>query len=179
MPRLFRALTLALTLATPAAAQIYGVEDDICRIQVIISGVGANAQWRYDIDPRQSADWVRSWRARDQRLMAQIAGTYHSEVVMQHNGQTYVQRQTTTYDATGSFGFRDQLCSTGPYSICTPNEGYGRWAANPQANGTFFIARNYTDTNRLNACTGFFARLGPNGALIDVQNNTPMHRVSR
>lgn len=179
MPPQFRtvALSLALALGTPAAAQIYGVEDDVCRLQPVIPGVGANTNWRYDIDPRQSADWVRSWRGRDQRLMAQIAGTYHSEVVLHHNGQQWLQRQTTTYDATGGFGFRDMLCSMGPYQSCTPNEGYGRWAANPQANGTVYIARNLTDTNSLNACRGFFARITPEG-LIDA-HGTRIVRVQR
>ena len=62
MPRPFRApaLALALTLAAPAAAQVYGVEDDVCRQQVMTPGVGANFSWRSDIDPRQTADWVRS-----------------------------------------------------------------------------------------------------------------------
>jgi len=156
-----------LCLATATTAQLYGPEDDVCRVQVVIPGVAPNTNFRYEIDFRASQDWIAALHNRDERLMQQIAGNYYMESQTNIGGVQYLSRQTMSFEGVGSFGFQDQTCVLGPFQSCTPNQGYGRWVAIQNGGGVFTIARNFSDMTRVNACGGFQARLGPDGSLVD------------
>jgi hypothetical protein len=156
---------LAVIAAAPVAAQDAGV----CR---------ENAYQGRPVNPGTSERWQMQFAGRDPSLMAALAGRWYSETQANVGGQIMVNRQVQTFDASGAYGYEDQTCSVSyPQMPCSSNQGYGRWAALRQADGSVYVARNVSDLNRQDECTGFSAWMQGPGLLIETTTGGAMQRI--
>lgn len=158
--RVARRLALGAVAAAallPLAGQAQ--DDAVCR---------ENAYDGRPVNPAKSDQWKMQFANRDQALMGQIAGNWYSEVSADIGGNVMVNRQIQTFEASGSYGYQDQTCSPAmPQLPCSQNQGYGRWAAWRLADGTIYVARNFSDLNRQDECAGFTAYLADPDTMLD------------
>jgi hypothetical protein len=123
------------------------------------------------VNQAKSDLWQRQFAAREQALMNQIAGQWYTEISANIGGAVMISRQYQTYDASGAYGYQDQTCdANNPQMPCSSNQGYGRWAALTQHDGTIYVARTVSDLNNQDACIGFSAIFADPGHLVDAQS---------
>jgi hypothetical protein len=147
-----------LAAAPPSLAQEAGV----CR---------ENGTDGRPVNQAKSDLWQRQFAAREQALMDQIAGQWYTEITANIGDAVMISRQYQTYDSSGAYGYQDQTCAANnPQMPCSSNQGYGRWAALTQQDGTIYVARTVSDLNNQDACIGFSAVFADPDHLVDAQS---------
>jgi hypothetical protein len=124
------------------------------------------------VDEVHTKYWQFALEHSDQAATQEVAGTWYVE---QASPDGMMQQQLyVTYEANGLYSYQDQTCSS---VSCSQNQGYGRWAATRQADGSIYISINFSDLNNTNACTGLAVVVQGNQLLTPGSNAVAGTRV--